>query len=227
MDTAGPSRHLYHTPSFWLQRWVLPSVRWCCGPVPFHPSSQIAGNSQKSSELNLNDLLWRSPLVSGLPVNVGNSTSPLHLGDGRRWQLPCFAEPTAPLGYVRYLVCSREYFWPLPRNKIEPQQVCPLQSRAALQLQVRSLGSPGEPLDSETPRLGCPGTAFWDLGQDGRTRTLQAASELERAVGPCGENSTSPRSPHRFLGVAWALVLQRCPGAAQTAPQCMQGHPTV
>lgn len=72
----------------------------------------------------------------------------------------CFAEPTTPLGCVRYLVLSREYFWPLPRNKVEPQQVCPLQCRTALKLQVRSLGSPGEPLDSETPGLGCRGTAF-------------------------------------------------------------------
>lgn len=83
----------------------------------------------------------------------------------------CLAEPTAPLGYIRYLVLSREYFWPLPRNKMEPQQVCLLQSRAALQLQVRSLESPGEPFNTKTVELGHPGTAFWDPGQDIRTRT--------------------------------------------------------
>lgn len=137
-----------------------------------------------------------------------------------------FAEPMAPPGYFRYLVLSREYFWPLPRNKIDPQQVCPLPSRG-LQLQVRSLGSPGEPLNSKTPGLGCPGTAFWDLGQDVRTSTPQAASELERAMGPCGGDNISPGSPRGFLGVPRALILQRYEGTAQTVPQCMQGHPMV
>lgn len=73
----------------------------------------------------------------------------------------CLAEPTAPLGYIRYLVLSMEYFWPLPRNKIEPQKVCLLQSRAALQLQVKSLGFPGESFNTKTAEFGCPGTAFW------------------------------------------------------------------
>lgn len=90
--------------------------------------------SQRSSELDFSDLLWGRHLVPGMPDRAGGK----HLSSSARsWKqvaAACSAEPTAPLGGHRSrpgLVHARGYFWPLPRNKIEPHQVCHVLSRAA------------------------------------------------------------------------------------------------
>lgn len=74
-----------------LQWWVFPRGRGGCGHAP----PQRAGSSQRSSKVDPSDLLWGSPLVSGLPYGTGvQHLSPLGEWEAAGSCLPCRAHST-------------------------------------------------------------------------------------------------------------------------------------